>query len=272
LKISNLFTNALTLVKDPTILSLYFSWWSSKLGVRPPYFIIRGAKIGGFPNFSSYLGAVRNALTDEELEFVIPHLDDAKIFIDVGANFGAFVIPLAKLAQNTRFFAFEPNPMTAGALRANIRLNGVANVTAIEAAISDADGEVTFSDTNDPATNRILEADDHGLTVVARSLDSFCHEYALERIDFLKIDVEGAELDVLHGAANQFSNGAIRSGIIEICPGNLRRFNRSTTEIVEFFNNQGFDLFLLEKSSETEITDQLTLNNAGFRKVDADAA
>jgi FkbM family methyltransferase len=259
-----LFYNFKTLLSDPAILPLYFLWIWSILRGGDRYCVIRGSKIAGFPNFSSYLGAVRNALTVEELEFVSPYLKNAKVIFDVGANFGAFVIPLAKLAKATQFFAFEPNPRTANALRRNITLNQVANVTVVEAALADADGQIVFSDTDDPATNHILQDGENGLIVNARSLASVCDEYSIARIDFLKIDVEGAEMSVLNGADEKFSDGTIGAGMIEICPGNLRKFGRTVSEITKFFHTRGFDIFVLGVEKGGEITDKLRLENAGF--------
>lgn len=107
---------------------------------------VLGVKIEGFPNFSSYLGALRNSLTEDEIAFVSSRLAGARVIFDVGANFGAFALPFAKLAPNARLFAFEPNPRTAVALRQNLVLNSVPNVVVVEAAVADQDGEMMFSD------------------------------------------------------------------------------------------------------------------------------
>jgi FkbM family methyltransferase len=259
-----LVNNLRTVLSDPEILRYYCRWTLSKVGLHPPHFEIRGARIGGFPNFSSYLGAVRNKLTDEEIEFIAPRLSDAKVVLDVGANFGAFAIPFSQIARDAHIYAFEPNPNTAEALRANLQLNGINNVTVIESAVTDTDCELVFSDTRDPATNRIIEGEEGGIRIRARSLTSFCIEYEIDLIDFLKIDVEGAEIDVLRGANDLFDDNAIRGGLIEVCPNNLREFDYCVGDLVGFFNDKGFEMVLIGKNSHNQIDDKLVLENAGF--------
>lgn len=261
---SSVFKNIRTLASDPAILRHYVPWLLTKLNLRPAHFVIRGAKIGGFPNFSSYLGAVRNELTDEELAFMSQRIEGAEVIFDVGANFGAFVIPIARLGPDARIFAFEPNPTTAAALRQNLHRNGVTNVTIIEAAVSDKDGEVIFSDSTDPATNHILADGTKGVRVKSRSLFSVMEEFDIGDIDFMKIDVEGAELSVLEGASGLFREGRVQAGLIEICPGNLHNFGRSISELTAFFEETGYDLELLGAEPGSKIDESIRLENAAF--------
>lgn len=260
----NAIKNFKTSLFDPKILIYYIPWCIKRFSGRPLEFEIAGGSIGGFPNFSSYLGAVRNALTRHEMEFSAPRLAGAEIIFDVGANFGAFVIPFARLAPAARLFAFEPNPNTARALRENLIRNSITNVVVVECAVSHSDGEITFSDSSDPATNRILGNDDVGLSVQCRSLTSFCRENNINRIDFLKIDVEGAEMDVLEGAEELFSGKKVMSGMIEICPGNLNYFGRSIAELDGFMKKCQYNFQLIGDMRDKTIHREIVLENAAF--------
>lgn len=264
MKIDQIFRNVRTLAAHPSILRHYLRWAATKIATGSAKLTVLGARLEGFPNFSSYLGAVGNAITDAEVEFITPRIAEAEVIFDVGANFGAFAIPFARLAPHARVFAFEPNPQTALALRENLQRNGVTNVTVVEAAVSDREGQLIFSDTADPATNRILTGGGEGVRVTALTIESFCLEHGIDRIDFLKIDVEGAELSVLEGARNLFEAGAIGSGLIEICPGNLRNFGRSISDLTDFFKQAKVDLVLLGDRQGEPIDDRLLLENAGF--------
>lgn len=262
--------NVFTAAKDPRILLHYVVWHRARLGLGSAQLNVLGCQVGGFPNFSSYLGALRHGITEEEVAFIRSQLAGAKCIIDVGANFGSLAIPFAKIAPDAKIFAFEPNPVTAKALRRNVVNNGVKNVSIIEAAVSDLDGTLHFSDSGDPATNKILPVEaSEGLVVKARSLVSFCQEHEIDRIDFLKIDVEGAELLVLEGGKLLFERGIIKSGLIEICPNNLKNFGRSIRELTEFFASVGYAIDLIGPKRGEPIDEHLRFENASFVKLGA---
>lgn len=263
MKLLSVLRNIKTALMDPEIIYLYISWCVRQFCGRSSIFEIRGAKIGGFPNFSAYLGAVRNALTRHEIEFVISHIGGAEIIFDVGANFGAFAIPVARLAPTARVYAFEPNPYTATALRENLLRNEISNVVVVECAFSHSDGEIKFSDSSDPATNRIVGDDEVGIAVQCRSLASFCTENFIDRIDFLKIDVEGAELDVLDGAKDLFLHKKIMSGMIEVCPGNLKVFGRGISDLNLFMKVAEYRIEFIGEAGVRDDRDVI-LENAGF--------
>lgn len=141
------------------------------------------------------------------LEGIVP--SDATI-VDVGANIGVYTIALASLAPAGRVHAFEPNPETVQYLRDNVRANELDNVTVHEAAVSASAGTVRFkpnpsflagSTTMDGAAEILEETFGAGaFDVPATTLDDLVEAAGLERLDLVKIDTEGHELDVLAGA------------------------------------------------------------------------
>lgn len=113
---------------------------------------------------------------------------------DVGANFGAHTLLFSKLA--TQVFAFEPQRCTFDALMETIKLNNLDNVVAIRTAIGDG-SIVKYRDLDASVENNFgafsfVGAED-GEDMQSCTLNLPCH--------FLKIDVEGMELEVLRGAA-----------------------------------------------------------------------
>lgn len=122
------------------------------------------------------------------------------VVIDIGANLGEWAVPLAKaVGAAGRILCCEPNPSVAAALAATLTINNLAQATVIPVAISAADGDGHLAvDATDSGQSRLA---DRGLAVRLRSLDSLVAEWELERIDLLKIDVEGHEAAVLDGAA-----------------------------------------------------------------------
>ena len=133
------------------------------------------------------------------------HLRSSEVVFDIGANMGAFSC-LAGLAvgEAGRVYAFEPLQKYASVLKANITLNGLRNVTVVEKALGDS-----------PATVRM-----EGITIVdgtgnipVTTIDAFVREQGIERIDFLKMDVEGFERKVLLGGKESLRRFQPRMGI-----------------------------------------------------------
>jgi FkbM family methyltransferase len=120
------------------------------------------------------------------------------VLLDVGAHVGRWSLRLAQKAS--RVIAVEPNPDTAAVLRYHIALNEVTNVEVVEVAAWDKPERMTLFDPNDRVTGgstRVLEADDG--TVEALPLDAVLED--LDRLDLVKLDVEGADLHALAGMA-----------------------------------------------------------------------
>jgi FkbM family methyltransferase len=126
-----------------------------------------------------------------------------KLLIDAGANAGRWAIPASIFYD--KVMAFEPLSQTANLLRRNLKLNHIRNVEVIEKALADKIGKATFYLYEGHEMNSLLQehisfATDQerakGLTVVATTtIDSYD-----VNPDVIKIDVEGAEIEVLKGA------------------------------------------------------------------------
>jgi FkbM family methyltransferase len=132
------------------------------------------------------------------------------VAIDIGASLGEWTVPLSRAVGPTgRVLAVEPAPRSALALEATLAANALHQAQVARCAISDHDGCAEFalpvvtSAQTDTGTARIGApgAGHQLLNVRLRTLDSLVGEQALERIDLIKVDVEGHERQVLDGAA-----------------------------------------------------------------------
>ena len=153
-------------------------------------------------------------------------------FLDIGANLGFFSLLTATCCPQGRVYAVEPDPQNFRALSASIALNGLRErIIAVQIAASDEDGSAMLSDLGNAAnrgarftakTRAVLEARVHGpapsfTEVRMARLDRL---FAGERIDVLKIDVEGHEPPALRGAESllRTCKPAI---LLEFSPGNI---------------------------------------------------
>ena len=95
--------------------------------------------------------------------------------------------------------SIEAHPRTYRCLVKTIAASGLKNVRALQCAVMDRDGEITIADTDDHLANGIGVGSGGGVTVPARSVASLCHEMGIDTIDFLKMNIEGAERDAVLG-------------------------------------------------------------------------
>jgi FkbM family methyltransferase len=112
------------------------------------------------------------------------------IAFDVGSGIGEEAVVLAKLCRHV--VAIEAHPNTFRCLQETVRRSGLSNVTPILCALADKDGELKISTRREHLANSVVAGD--GDTVIpARSLQSLCRELGIGRVEFLKMNVEGAE-------------------------------------------------------------------------------
>jgi FkbM family methyltransferase len=124
------------------------------------------------------------------------HVLADSIVFDLGANVGYYTLLAAKLAHRGKVVAFEPEPRNAAFLRANIAANGTRNIIVHELAVAAASGTARFKMGSGTGTGSL--SGEGALQVKLVSLDDFVAESGLSPTH-LKIDVEGAEKDVLCG-------------------------------------------------------------------------
>lgn len=182
--------------------------------------------------------------------FLRRHCRRGATAMDLGAHLGLFSIAMARVVgPEGRVFAFEPTPATREALSEVVRLNGCEKVVSVQGeAVSGKRGEATFYDTGEIASNANslvrTEFGKNGITVETVSLDEFVAERHLQPC-CLKVDVEGAELDMLHGARKTLRK--YRPAIaLSLHPASFPNAAFALSEIWSLLNRFGFSLSLLE--------------------------
>lgn len=133
-------------------------------------------------------------------------LSPGDVFIDVGANVGLYALKAARLVgAGGRVVALEPGAEAYGHLAANLALNDFGWATPMKVAASDRAGEAVLHHVplgRDPQAFSLIANDraEEGETVETLTLDSLVARCGLDRVDLIKIDVEGAEPLVIAGA------------------------------------------------------------------------
>ncbi len=146
--------------------------------------------------------------------FLKENIKEGMQVIDIGAHIGLFSVCTSQLTGPTgKIICFEPTPDTFSILKETLRINHCDNVIAQQAAVGVAPGKATFYISNElegcNSNSLVLHKDKkqiEGYDVTITSIDALCSEYSLKP-DLIKIDVEGAELDVLKGGINTLKTG-----------------------------------------------------------------
>ena len=166
--------------------------------------------------------------------FVRSCLKNGSIFVNVGANVGYYTLIASKLVEPLgHVYAIEPVPSTAGLLKANVKLNGCNNVVVYEAAAWSFKGKMIL---NIPKSfygyASLVRGGEEKLIIKTITLDEILRD--VNSIDLIKIDVEGAEHEVLIGAEKSLDK--IKYMVIELSC-NVRD---NVREVLRFLIQHGF--------------------------------
>lgn len=182
-----------------------------RLVVTPKNWLLRtrlenGALIAGY-NRAGWGGrgiyVFRDAL-EPELASLSRFLEPGYVFIDIGANVGSFTVKAAKeVGESGTVIAIEPFIESARQLSRNIKMNRYRNCRVRNFCAAQTTGQRTFYLNRDKphAFSLIQESDADSISVFGVSLNDLCTWEGITRLDYLKIDAEGAEEMILEGGA-----------------------------------------------------------------------
>ena len=161
-------------------------------------------------------------------------------FLDVGAHIGKYSLQAAKkIGNNGRVIAVEPTPVTFKILKQNIRINNLRNIIPLRIAGWNKECVLQLFLVDNYSCNNIL-GDRYSIdnvSIKARRLDNVLNELGVGRLDWIKIDVERAEYEVLQGLKNSLKNYNPRV-IVEI-------WNKNKEKIFKFMEKNDYVARLL---------------------------
>jgi len=181
------------------------------------------------------------------LSYLESALSRGKTFVDVGANLGIYALVASRIVgQSGRVIAFEPSVQSFPRLKQNIALNGITNVMALPAAVSDKTGRAWLYHGPDASQNSLGRnpfLEQKAEEIVTESLDNALRQALVEHVDVMKMDVEGAEELVLCGA-NRVVTSLRPTIIFEINPQASMRLGLSPRGAWDLLDSLGYDFFV----------------------------
>jgi FkbM family methyltransferase len=180
----------------------------------------------------------------------------AETIFDIGANVGLYSLLAARSNPSAQIHAFEPTAAANELLRTNIALNGFRNITVNNCGIGRDSGEGLLRecrglDNTNEGMNYIARDESHSQptdrAVAIVSLDDYCRANGIDRIDLMKMDIEGGEYDALRGARDLLEGKSIGCLFVEFMGWAAERSNHSTADLKELLLEAGYVLYRLGK-------------------------
>lgn len=202
---------------------------------------------------------------EPETPYLADLLSGAPVCLHVGASDGRHSYVMTQVAPKARIYAFEPSAFAYEVLKLGIAWHRIGKqVTAIHAAASDTPGELLLV-TPKKTSGRMGRAyayvaetrpngaarpdlEDTGMNIEPTpviTLDAFCADHGVDRVDFIRMDIEGAELRALMGAVKILDRD-LPHVLLEIHPDMLQaRFGASGDAVLDLFRDRGYRMFAL---------------------------
>jgi FkbM family methyltransferase len=183
-------------------------------------------------------------------DFLSREVKKGDVIVDVGGHIGYYTLLFASLTGSSgRVHAFEPSPENFATLQKNVAVNHVQNVILNQKAVSAASGRTRlFLSEGNSGDHRICSAEEERNSVVVETvtLDEY-FENIPGRVDWIKIDTQGADCAIVKGAARILHENPEIKLLTEFWPYGLRRFSTEPEDYLRLLENHGFRFFQPKK-------------------------
>ena len=160
------------------------------------------------------------------------------VFVDIGAHIGKYTVLAGRFLRRGFVIAFEPHPENFRYLVLNTRLNGINNAKLFQLALWNKVEQIKLFIASTSGEHTCKQASDRFIKVLAVPLDSIISRMNLQTIDVIKVDVEGAETEVIEGALNTLRKHKPHL-IIEVKLCNLHH-------VLKYLSRLGYSIELLD--------------------------
>ena len=202
--------------------------------------------------------------TEKEIMSILKPGD---IFIDGGAHIGFYSLLAARfVGEEGKVYAFEPTESTRYYLEKNVKLNLFPNIFVSEYALSNIDGNVSFSVTKSSECNSVSsdqKTDNTIIQVPSTSLNSFCKNNHIDTVDLVKLDIEGQELNAIMGMSELIKENQNIKIIFEY--NAEYEVTNSAAEIFSLLRSFGFNSFIALLDSPVSVNDDSVLKILSLR-------
>lgn len=195
------------------------------------------------PEDSLESAAVRGWKEHKEAEAFLSLALPGMTIFDVGANLGIYTLMAAKrVGARGVVHAFEPTPRIVKKLQDNIRLNHFSNVIVNQVAVSNTRGTAQFFIHDEDDRSSLAPISGTAISVPLITLDDYVAQQGISHLDLMKLDVEGAEVQVLNGSKRLLSGPRAPTILLEINPTALMQMGSSDVALESLLHDCGYEL------------------------------
>jgi FkbM family methyltransferase len=167
------------------------------------------------------------------------------VILDIGSGVGEEAVVFSKMiGPSGRLIAVEAHPETFDCLSRTVERSGLGNVVPLHCAVADADGEVEIGDSAAHLSNSILAGSGGARRVPQRTIDAIARQYGLDGIDYVRMNIEGAERLAIRGMTETVAR--VRNICISchdfVAEATGDPSFRSKAEILPFLEQSGFTI------------------------------
>jgi FkbM family methyltransferase len=197
---------------------------------------------------------------------IVKDVKAGETVLDIGANIGFFTLLYARqVGPNGRVFAFEPGPQSFALLTKNVAINQYKNVSAVNKAVAQQKGMTHFFlCRTGESDNRLFDTPQEERDVVdieTVALDEFLND---TKVDFIKMDIQGAEYVALEGMSDLLTRNQHVRVLLEYSPLCLEQSGVNLKEFLNYIHSLKFKIHVLFDDKPMEpVTDQWLLDNCG---------
>lgn len=197
-------------------------------------------------------------INNQHKENIYAKINNGDVVLDVGSNIGEVLLNLAKINPKGKIYGFEPVKSTFEKLGKNVSLNSFSNISLYQLALSDNNETVYYQakEGHSGGTMMSKESKNNSLDFIeAMTLDDFTELNSIEKIDFIKVDIEGFEMNFLKGALQTLKKYK-PSIFMEVDHVKLIRQNSSAEELLSTLKSIGYKVLHAETNQEINLDNQ----------------
>lgn len=213
-----------------------------------------------FEGFKLFLNPDDSIITDSlvsgdyetmELHLLEKLIRPGDVILDIGANIGLYSIYCAKATGAAgHVYCFEPEPVNFSFLKRNISLNKLSNITPSDTAVSSQEGEHTFYlNPLNKGDHRLHGDEAHTSTITVRTItiDGYL-KGRTEKVDLIKMDIQGAEMQALLGMKEILSAAGGPCLLMEFWPYGLNLSGSDPKTLLGYLESLGFHFYTIEEA------------------------
>jgi FkbM family methyltransferase len=221
----------------------------NRLSFRLADFLFKNA----FPVYKLLYSSFKKKQDADEIAYLKKEIKSGDVVLDIGANIGFYATIISELVGKTgKVYCFEPDKINFKYLQNAVR--SLQNITPINAAVSDKTGTLEiFTSHRLNVDHRTYKPEKYDSSYLVESVKIDDYLSKDRKVNFVKIDIQGAEFFAFKGMMETLSNNKGLQILTEFWPFALKSSGSSAEELLKFMNSLGYQAYLFSNAKLTDL-------------------